>query len=270
MPPKSSKVTRSSASQKQRQEIHSIATDSSPPKACKTKKSRKQQASFESPVVSKTTPQVVTLQKKKQASSSEDSSNDGNSTGDENASASVTMASNLTRNADSRLDKKLDHVLEEFLLAVGGGHEIRQMFKGEDIYQFANFVGYKVVDIEDLRRKVHNTMKGFNNRKVTLIYNVIRYYNYLGSKDVALAEDPENWAMTDFKKWIRDGCHPNDASAAAASANATLPGATTAPNTTAPTATVCPDTRKAENAWLSWKRSRRDVNKYPIISIDRQ
>ena len=113
MPPKSSKVTRSSASQKQRQEIHSLATDFSPPKACKTKKSRKQQASFESPVVTKTTPQVVTLPKKKQASSREESSNDGNSTGDENKS--VMMASNLTANADPRLDKKLDHVLEEFL-----------------------------------------------------------------------------------------------------------------------------------------------------------
>ena len=91
MPPKKSTVTRSSASQKQRQEIHSIATASSPTKTRRTKKSRKKQTSFKSPEVTKTTPQVVTLPKKKQASSSEESSNDGNSIGDENAP--VTMAS---------------------------------------------------------------------------------------------------------------------------------------------------------------------------------
>ena len=39
------------------------------------------------------------------------------------------MTSNLTAGADPRLNKKLDHVLEVFLLAEGGNHEIRHMFK---------------------------------------------------------------------------------------------------------------------------------------------
>ena len=145
-------------------------------------------------------PQAVTLQKRDQASG-EESSNDSNSTVDANSSnssednlsdgnskgsnstgtenASITMASNLTAGADPRLDKQLDHVLGEFLLAKGGGHKIKQMFKEEEIYQFMNFVDYTVEDLEHLRRKSHNSTKGFNKRKVTQIYNVIRYFNFL-------------------------------------------------------------------------------------------
>ena len=74
----------------------------------------------------------------------------------------------------------------------------------------------------------------------------------------------------DIKKWILDGHHPNVASANAASANAVLPGANTTPNTTAPPVTVCPNTKKAENTWLSWQRSRRDVDKYPILPNDQE
>ena len=54
-----------------------------------------------------------------------------------------------------------------------------------------------------------------------------------------------------FDDWIDNGCHPTVASAKAASANAASPDITTTANTTATSATVCPDTKKAENAWLS-------------------
>ena len=90
--------------------------------------------------------------------------NDSNSTGDENAL--VTMASNLTANADPRLDKQLDHVLQEFLLAKGRNHEIRQMFKEGNIYQFEDFVGYEVEHLEDLRRKSYTTTKGLLSGKL--------------------------------------------------------------------------------------------------------
>ena len=182
MPPKPKKVTRGSASQKQRQYIKSLAKATSPPKVRKPKKSPEKQALFESPEVAKITPQVVTVPKKKSESSSEESSNDDNSnarnsTGNENAS--VMMASNLTAGADPRLDKKFDYVLDKFLLAKGGNHEIRQMFKEENIYQFEDFVGYEVEDLEDLRQKFHDTQKGFAKRKVIQVYNVIRYYKFL-------------------------------------------------------------------------------------------
>ena len=49
MPPKKLKITRSTASKKQRKEIDSLASLSSPPKSSKSKKSPKKQASLESP-----------------------------------------------------------------------------------------------------------------------------------------------------------------------------------------------------------------------------
>ena len=73
---KNPKVTRSSASRKQQQEIDSIASGSSPPKVKRTKKSTKQ-ASLKSPEVTGITSQVVTLPKTKQAKSSKESSTGG-------------------------------------------------------------------------------------------------------------------------------------------------------------------------------------------------
>ena len=63
------------------------------------------------------------------------------------------MASILTANADPRLDKQLDHVLEEFLLARGGSHEIRLMFKECDLYQFDDFIMCDVEHLEEMKRK---------------------------------------------------------------------------------------------------------------------
>ena len=141
------------------------------------------------------------------------------------------MASSLTPGADSRLNKKLDHVLQEFLLAVGKDHEIRQMFKEEDVFQFMNFIDYTVEDLEDMRRKSGSTTKAFNKRKVTLIYNVIIYYSFLGDSDPTLADDPENWSMPDFRKWIREGRHPTAAFFNASKANPTVTTATTTTTT---------------------------------------
>ena len=85
------------------------------------------------------------------------------------------MAPNLTANADPSLDKQLNHILEEFLLAKGGNHEIRLMFKGRDLYQFRNFIVCDMQALEEMKRKQHNTTKGFDHQKRTFIYNVIRY-----------------------------------------------------------------------------------------------
>ena len=72
----------------------------------------------------------------------------------------------------------------------------------------------------------------------------------------------------DFKLWIDHGSHPTVASAKAASANAASPGITTTANATATPTTVCPDTKKAENVQMSWQRSRRDIDKYYVLSND--
>ena len=74
----------------------------------------------------------------------------------------------------------------------------------------------------------------------------------------------------DFDDWIDNRCHPTVASAKAASANVALSGTTTTANATATPATVCSDTKKAENAWMSWQRSKRDQDKYPVLSSDRE
>ena len=146
MPPKP--VTRSSASKKQHRNI-SRASGFSPPKGTRPTKS------LQSPAITEITPQVVTVTKR--VKSGEESSRDGNSTVSENAS--VTMALDLTANADPRLDKQLDHVLQEFLLAKGGNHEIRQMFKECNLYQFRDFVSCDMPVLEEMKRKQHNTTK---------------------------------------------------------------------------------------------------------------
>ena len=138
------------------------------------------------------------------------------------------MAANLTAGADQRLDTQLDHVLEELLLAKGGNHEIRQMFKECNVYQFEDFVEYEVEQIEEMKRKQHNATKTFDTQKVTQVYNMIRYYNFLQSNNIVLAEDPENWVKAVFFKLRRDNRrHLTVASANAVSANAALPGVNT-------------------------------------------
>ena len=100
MSPKKLKVTRSAASQKQRQVIDSLASITSPPKAStsKTKKSPKKQASLELSEVKGIIAQVVTETKQGR-------SDDENSTGSENVLfvPQVKMAPSL--------DRKLEHLL---------------------------------------------------------------------------------------------------------------------------------------------------------------
>ena len=183
MPPKTpkKKATRSAAS---RQHIDShtetLFDIGSPPDSRKNKRSKKKQAPPKSPKEKGAIPQVVTVTKEAKPSEDKNSSNDDNST----ASAlpvtnRVTMSTNLTPGADPRLDKKLDHVLQEFILAKGVNNEIRQAFKNEDLTDFEVFQNYELEHVKEMKRKQGNAMKSLNNQKVTMIYNVIRYYQYL-------------------------------------------------------------------------------------------
>ena len=63
------------------------------------------------------------------------------------------MSTYLTAGADPRLDKKLDHILEEFVLARGGNHKIRQVFKEEDLINFKVFQNYELEHVKEMRRK---------------------------------------------------------------------------------------------------------------------
>ena len=146
-------------------------------------KSTEKQVSLKSPEVTGITHQVVTVTK--QAKPSEDSSSDDNSkqesTGSDSNCSSVNQVGttiNLSNMADPHLDKQLNHVLEKFLLANGANHEIRQMFKECNVYQFEDFIGCDMQALTEMKRKQHILTVGFVHWKRTQIYNVILYYKF--------------------------------------------------------------------------------------------
>ena len=81
--------------------------------------------------------------------------------------------------ADLRLDTPLEHVLTEYFLAIGDNHEIRQMFKENDLYRFEDFIRSDMQSPKEMKRKKHNTTVPFNHWKLTQIYDVILYYKFL-------------------------------------------------------------------------------------------
>ena len=168
--------------------------------------------------------------------------------------------------ADSHLAAKLEHLLNNYFLAKGNNHEIRLMFTEIDFYNFEEFISCDKQGLTEIQRKKNNVMVGFNNQKITLILNAILYCHFLGNETTtkSLAEDPIQLVRDDFKTWRDQGRHLN-----IASFNALLSGNTT--NTTPPPATtVASEIKKAEDVWMSWQRSRRDTEKYPILPNDRK
>ena len=119
------------------------------------------------------------------------------STESDSSHSSVTQVGtiiNLSNMADPRLDVPLEHVLTEYCLAIGDNHEIRQMFKENDLYQFEDFVRSDMKSLTEMKRKKYNTTVPFNHWKITLIHDVVLYYKFLLSDAVTrtLAEDPEH------------------------------------------------------------------------------
>ena len=56
------------------------------------------------------------------------------------------------------------------------------MFSENDFYQFKEFTSCGKQALTKMRRTKNNVMVGFNNRKVTLIHNVVLYYHFLQSE----------------------------------------------------------------------------------------
>ena len=111
---------------------------------------------------------------------------EGKSTGSNSSHSSVNQVNttiNLSNMVDSRLDKQLNYVLNKCCLAVNINHEIRQMFKENDVYQFEDFITSDIQSLTDMKRKKHNTTVSFVHQKLTKIYNTILYYNFLQSDD---------------------------------------------------------------------------------------
>ena len=65
------------------------------------------------------------------------------------------------------------------------------MFTENDLYDFEEFTSIVKQGLLELRRKKGNTMAAFNDQKITLIHDVILYYQFLGnSNNEVLVEDP--------------------------------------------------------------------------------
>ena len=72
--------------------------------------------------------------------------------------------------ADSCLDTKLKHLLTDYFLAICNNHEVQQMFKENDFYDFEEFASCDKQALTEMRRKKNNVMVGFNNQKITDMY----------------------------------------------------------------------------------------------------
>ena len=108
----------------------------------------------------------------------------------------------------SPFDTKLEHVLNNYLNATGADHHIRKTFIQEEILTFEDFTfGCTVENIKTFQQDdgTNNLVHAFSSVKLTLITNVILYYNFLiDDNQEVLAEDPVNWVLLDFKRWRRN------------------------------------------------------------------
>lgn len=81
------------------------------------------------------------------------------------------------------------------------------------------------------------------------------------------AEDPVQWIKQEFKIWKIEGYHVSTAAYNASQA-ANSATATATVNTTAAAATV--KQKEQDDAFLSWQRSIKDENIYPVLETDRE
>ena len=75
------------------------------------------------------------------------------------------------------------------------------MFKENGFYDFEEFTSYDKQALTEMKRKKNNVMLGFNNRKTTLIHDLVLQYHFLQSETAtkALAEEPTQWVRDGFK-----------------------------------------------------------------------
>ena len=163
MPPKPKRVTRGSASKKQRQKIQSLATGSSPPKGTRTKKSTE-----------------------KQAKSSRDSI------------AMTTMTTPFDAGIEHVLTNYLSaagadhHICKAFI------H--KDVLTFEDFTTICTVENIKTFQRDDGN---NNLVQAFSNGKLTLITSTRNYYKFLmDDGQEVLAEDPTSWVKLDFRKWL--------------------------------------------------------------------
>ena len=101
-------------------------------------------------------------------------------------------------------------------------------------------------------KKGNNRVNVFNERKLKLVNDVSLYYNFLYQDDKdALAEDPTQWNIAAFKKWISRG-YPLSTDASNESKTGNNVNAADATLNTTNTTGPASKTKLEEDAWLSW------------------
>ena len=96
----------------------------------------------------------------------------------------------------SEFDPKLEHLLNNWFHAKDGNHEIRLMFKKNDLYQFKDFVGYNKQLLLGMRRQKHNVSTPFNGQMIKMINNKLLYHCFMRrNNDKVTAENPNQWVM---------------------------------------------------------------------------
>ena len=267
MPPKKSKtpnvpkITRSTASKRQQQEIDSLASVSFPVKSSKSKRSppvsKEKQDSIESPEHKQgIIVQVVTETKQTKSSKEE------NYTGSESDLTQVKMS--------ALFDTKLEHLLDTYLYVKSVKHEIWQTIVKYDILSYDEFIDTHTLEsLKKLKQKKGNSsVTAFTDGKLILVNNALLYYNFLRQDgEVAMANDSTLWDKDDFRNWKRDG-FPVSTKALNASQTGNTNTANVTLNTTN-TATPSSKTKLEDDTWLSWRRSKQDETSYPLLEADR-
>ena len=229
------------------------------------KKESQSEASSEEDEDSSTHSGKLKKEKESQSSTcSEGSKEDKGSKNEESDEEEDPTSQAKMSTPNTPFDVKLEHVLVNYFFALGVDHEIRMAFIHEGIMTFDNFVLSCDVDSIKLMERddgSNNIVQAFSNSKLKLIEKVILYYDYLmNNQQEILARDPVVWVKSDYFKWLS-----TPKVGTAATQNASNSTTQQASNVTPPSTTKLED-----DALLNWRKSRQDVNAYPIIDNDVQ
>ena len=116
-------------------------------------------------------------------------------------------------------------------------------------------------------KKGSSRVDAFTEGKLKLVNDVLLYYSFLYQDDEdALAEEPSQWVMGDFRKWRSRGCRKSTAAYTASLADNST-------NTTSQTSKVTvpvtvSQTKLEKDVYLNWRRGKQDSTMYPIFEND--
>ena len=97
-------------------------------------------------------------------------------------------------------------MLNNWLFAKGANHEIRLMFKENNIADFEEFLTYNRDIILAMRRKKNSVTTPLDKQKIKLILDAIQYYKFTyRNGDKTIAADPTQRILEELKDWKLNG-----------------------------------------------------------------